>query len=182
MKHISNSTKSELREEYRNIRRSIIEPRSVIASNAVLDMFCKYVLHLYNGGKSRKISVYKDMDGEITVQPIVNYLEKNGYEILVPDTEEFCFKKLSPGSNDAMDDNKACIPDIVIAPAIAFDSQKNRLGFGRGWYDSVMSVMKARHNALYVVVAYEAQCNELLPVESHDIKADVIITEEIIRT
>ena len=68
--------------------------------------------------------------------------------------------------------------DMVIVPLLAFDRNGGRIGFGAGYYDSLLS----RCNCLSVGFAYAFQEVEYIPIEKHDRKLTIIITEkEIIR-
>lgn len=65
--------------------------------------------------------------------------------------------------------------DIVIMPGIAFDPSGGRLGYGKGYYDRMLS---GRHGILKTALAYEEQIVRNIPTELYDIKVDSIITEK----
>ena len=68
--------------------------------------------------------------------------------------------------------------DMVIAPLLAFDRDGGRLGFGMGFYDSLLGEC----NCPRIGLGYSFQEVDLIPREPHDQKLDIIITEkEIIR-
>lgn len=72
--------------------------------------------------------------------------------------------------------------DLVIIPGTGFDPNGNRLGYGGGYYDKLLS-MEARELAeidhiTTVALAFEEQIGEEIPSEPHDIKVDMIITDE----
>lgn len=62
--------------------------------------------------------------------------------------------------------------DLVIAPGIAFDKNKNRLGRGKGYYDKYFNGKKI----IKIGVCYDFQLLENIPVEPFDVKMDKIIT------
>lgn len=66
--------------------------------------------------------------------------------------------------------------DIVIMPGVAFDLEGNRLGYGKGYYDRMLSA--GGNKPLLVALAFEEQVVEHIPAESHDIKVDAIVTEK----
>jgi len=66
---------------------------------------------------------------------------------------------------------------VVFIPALAFDGEGYRLGYGGGYYDRFLS----RFSGVKVGVAFDACVAERLPRESHDIKADYIITESQVK-
>lgn len=63
--------------------------------------------------------------------------------------------------------------DAVILPCVAFDAEKNRLGYGGGYYDRFLS----SSGALRIAVAFDAQELPHIPHESTDIRPDRIITQ-----
>ncbi|MEK6793632.1 MAG: 5-formyltetrahydrofolate cyclo-ligase [Spirochaetota bacterium] len=69
--------------------------------------------------------------------------------------------------------------DLVIAPGVAFDETGNRIGFGRGYYDTFF---RGNAKALRVALAYDFQVLRELPVTPRDEKIDMIITETRILT
>lgn len=62
--------------------------------------------------------------------------------------------------------------DLVIAPGIAFDKNKNRLGRGKGYYDRYFN----NKNVTKVGVCYDFQLLETIPTEPFDAKMDIVIT------
>lgn len=66
--------------------------------------------------------------------------------------------------------------DLVIMPGVAFDIYGNRLGYGGGYYDRLLSGLKKK--VMLVAVAYEEQIVDSLPSEAHDVKVDLIVTEK----
>lgn len=68
--------------------------------------------------------------------------------------------------------------DVVIVPLLAFDDTLHRLGFGGGWYDRFLA---SQSIALKIGLAYESQYAAMLPVESHDIPLDLVVTDMAVR-
>lgn len=69
-------------------------------------------------------------------------------------------------------------PEILIVPLVAFDRTGGRLGYGGGFYDRTLEMLRARRAILAVGFAYAAQEAEELPLESTDQPLDVLITED----
>lgn len=63
--------------------------------------------------------------------------------------------------------------DLIVVPGIAFDNQKNRLGRGKAYYDKLLKTNKA----FKVGVCFDFQLLTSVPVDNHDIKMDLIISE-----
>ena len=55
-----------------------------------------------------------------------------------------------------------------------FDKEKNRIGYGKGYYDKLLKTTCAKKIAL----AFELQIVEKIPAEEHDVKVDKILTEK----
>ena len=63
---------------------------------------------------------------------------------------------------------------LILVPGVAFDRQKQRLGYGKGYYDRYLSDIP---EAVKAGIAYECQIAERLPAEEQDIPMDYVITE-----
>jgi len=64
--------------------------------------------------------------------------------------------------------------DVIIVPMLGFDAALHRVGYGGGYYDKFLATQP---QAQKIGVCYEAGKVEHIPVQSHDIALDVIITE-----
>ncbi|MBF0560326.1 MAG: 5-formyltetrahydrofolate cyclo-ligase [Nitrospirae bacterium] len=96
------------------------------------------------------------------------------YEICsLEDLSAGCYGILEPRAAEDRIIDPAAI-DVMIIPGVAFDEQCNRLGYGKGFYDRLLSRKKVPALAL----AYEEQILRLIPAEEHDIKMDKIITDK----
>jgi len=62
--------------------------------------------------------------------------------------------------------------DLMIIPGIAFDSDKNRLGRGKAFYDRFL----ANKRLVKIGVGFDLQLLPLIPSEKSDIKMDKVIT------
>ena len=70
--------------------------------------------------------------------------------------------------------------DFLLMPGVAFDRFGNRLGYGRGYYDKLLST--ADPALTRVAAAFSCQMVEAVPVGPTDQRIDCIITEsEIIK-
>jgi 5-formyltetrahydrofolate cyclo-ligase len=69
-------------------------------------------------------------------------------------------------------------PEIVILPLVAFTKEGARLGYGGGFYDRTLELLRAKGPVLAVGYAYSAQEAARLPVEPTDQPLDAIVTEK----
>ncbi len=65
--------------------------------------------------------------------------------------------------------------DAVIIPGAGFDVEGNRIGYGGGYYDRLLSSL--RHYIPVVAPAYEEQIVDSIPSEDHDMKVSMIVTD-----
>lgn len=63
--------------------------------------------------------------------------------------------------------------NVMLVPGVVFDAYGNRLGYGAGYYDRMLSQSHAKRIAL----AYTCQLVPAIPAESHDGPMDLIVTE-----
>lgn len=64
---------------------------------------------------------------------------------------------------------------LMLVPGVGFDMQCGRLGYGGGYYDRFIGAVPC---VSYIAPAYGLQLVDILPVEEHDARVDVIVTEE----
>lgn len=66
--------------------------------------------------------------------------------------------------------------DLLLVPGVAFDQTGHRLGYGKGYYDRLLH-QRSPHCRL-VGFCYEFQLVASLPAEAHDIRMDLLVTEQ----
>ena len=140
--------------------------------------------------KFTKIAIYYPSNFELNVLKILEFNHILTKDILLPVIDKnnlmnfFSWKK-----NEALFVNKfgllepakshAKVPDIMIIPILAFDKNKYRLGYGKGFYDRYLNkYLKKFKNILTIGVAFSFQKHHKLPVSQKDVKLDFIITEK----
>jgi 5-formyltetrahydrofolate cyclo-ligase len=79
------------------------------------------------------------------------------------------FKILQSTGRLVLPDEK---PDLIVVPGLAFDVSGKRLGRGAGFYDRFL---KNHPDAYKVGIAYDVQCVDNIPVESHDVTLNKVI-------
>jgi 5-formyltetrahydrofolate cyclo-ligase len=72
---------------------------------------------------------------------------------------------------------EAALPDLVIAPVLAFDRAGGRLGQGAGHYDRAIANLRRVKRVFVLGLAYAGQEVAELPMEPHDQRLDAILTE-----
>ncbi|MCH2145069.1 MAG: 5-formyltetrahydrofolate cyclo-ligase [Phycisphaerales bacterium] len=93
------------------------------------------------------------------VQPI-NSLEPDALGVRTPSTGE-------PVPSGAI--------ELVLVPGLMFDTWGQRLGRGGGYYDRLLERLPA---ARLIGTCFEASMCERVPVEPHDHRVDLVVTDE----
>ncbi len=68
-------------------------------------------------------------------------------------------------------------PQVVIVPLVAFTDQAQRLGYGGGFYDRTLALLRRVGPVTAIGFAYSAQMADDLPQESTDEPLDMVVTE-----
>ncbi len=66
--------------------------------------------------------------------------------------------------------------DLIMVPGVAFDRRGGRTGHGKGYYDKLLE--HARFDTPLVALAFECQIFPEIPMQSHDIYMDKVVTED----
>ena len=75
--------------------------------------------------------------------------------------------------------SKPITPNVILVPLLAFDKFKNRLGYGKGFYDKFLKKnYKNKRKVISIGVAFSFQKYHKLPVNNKDVKLDYILTEK----
>lgn len=135
------------------------------------------------------IAGYWPIRSEIDPRPLMYALQKKGYRLALPVIEksEILFRAWS--FNDSLNEGAYSTsepasnapevkPDVMLAPLVAFDAAKNRLGYGRGYYDKALSRLRQSNKVTVIGLAYEGQRLDAVLTEPHDEPLDMVITDE----
>ena len=66
--------------------------------------------------------------------------------------------------------------DLVVVPGLAFDRRGGRIGYGKGYYDRLLSRLSSQ--VPRIALAFEFQVLDTVPQDENDIQVDTIITEK----
>ena len=72
-------------------------------------------------------------------------------------------------------------PRVLIVPMLAFDARGYRLGYGGGFYDRTLEMLRARGPVTAVGYAFAAQELPQVPTDGYDQRLDALVTEDGIR-
>jgi 5-formyltetrahydrofolate cyclo-ligase len=68
-------------------------------------------------------------------------------------------------------------PELVIVPLVGFSRAGGRLGYGGGFYDRTLELLRSKRPTLAIGFAFDAQEADVLPLEPTDQPLDMIVTE-----
>ncbi len=116
----------------------------------------------------KKIVVPYCVDGELELFHLehLDELAVGMYKILEPKTE----LRTIPAKNVPVAEI-----DLIMVPGVAFDRRGGRTGHGKGYYDKLLE--HARPETPLVALAFECQMFPEIPMQSHDVFMDKVITE-----
>lgn len=147
---------------------------------------------------AEKIFFYASFRSEVETLNMIEESLKMGKRIVLPKVDKerhrlrlYEIKDINElsegymGIPEPLPDDERLVPlddiDLVVIPGAAFDYSCNRLGYGAGYYDIVLSERKKKMPV--VALAYEEQIVDLIPSEMHDVKVDMIVTDKrVIKT
>ena len=185
-------TKTDLQIKKDKIRKEILAKRNILSdkdinkkSDLIIKNLASYIENIQN------IMIFMDMKTEVKITKLLElYPKKNFFisKITNSKNREMKINKYNKNelilhkfgyyessSNDFYDEN---ILDVVIVPALAFDSKKNRIGFGGGYYDTFLEKVRQKNNkALFIGVCYDFQIIDSVPTEKHDVNLDFVVSE-----
>ena len=185
-------TKTDLQIKKDKIRKEILTKRNILSdkdinkkSDLIIKNLVSYIENVQN------IMIFMDMKTEVKITKLLElYPKKNFFisKIINSKNREMKINKYNENelilhkfgyyessSNDFYDEE---ILDVVIVPALAFDSKKNRIGFGGGYYDTFLEKVRKKNNkALFIGVCYDFQIIDSVPTEKHDVTLDFVVSE-----
>lgn len=137
--------------------------------------------------ESSVIAMYYAMNDEVDLSCLIKESLQNGKIVLLPKIVNDDLVFLAIDENTTYEKSKIGVMepvlksnmwhseiDLMLVPGICFDRKNNRLGFGRGFYDRFLS-----EKFIYKIgVCFNEQITQYIPVEKHDIKMNIIISDK----
>lgn len=176
--------KNEIREFYKKRRAALQKETRKLLDTAV----CQGLSKLPIIKKADTVLVFFPVKNEPDIRPFIKELYAMGKRVAFPVSNSDCtltFKYVSDlddmvsgaynipePSADAL-----CVNDlsnsVCIVPALVFDRQGYRIGYGKGYYDRFLKDFQG----ISIGIAYGDLVAENLPCEPTDMTVDMIITE-----
>ena len=133
------------------------------------------------------IGGYYPYNYEVDTIEIFKELEKFNYRLSLPKIRKnYQMDFFQWSTKDPLEINKFGIPEpvsdiiklpnIILVPLVAFDNNRNRIGYGGGFYDRYIKKLKKKKKILTIGLAYSFQKIKKIPITKNDIQLDFIIT------
>lgn len=185
---------AELKRAKRDVRRRVLAERDALSledraslAEAVTDRF----LTLPDVSRAKTLLAFWSFGSEVSTSPMIAGLHDRGTVVALPRIVEGELEARSyrPGDGVTPTTFGAFEPeggtvlspteiDVIAVPAVAFDREGRRVGYGGGFYDRFLP--QTRRDAMRVGIAYGLQLSapgSSLPEGSFDLRVDWVITE-----
>jgi len=118
------------------------------------------------------IAAYHPFPSEVDLQPLYTYLRAEGRILAFPVWQKN-FHDMDFYSLDTLIDTAKI--DLILVPGIAFDVNGNRIGFGKGYYDTFLK--RISKHATVLGICFQFQVREKVPHTEWDVPVHTVITE-----
>lgn len=175
-------TKSEIRKEIRLKKRELTKE---FMKEAEIRCFRQLVLTPF-WQQADTILTYVSYNREMGTRYLIEEAFRSGKQVAAPKVEGakmnfYLFDsfdelvKSEQGILEPVPNEKFIREDgLIIMPGVAFDLNRNRIGYGGGFYDKYMEEHPLHKK---IALAYDFQIFDRIEHEKHDIKPDFILTE-----
>lgn len=188
------SAKQALRKELKRRLKSMRDEERTNESQAIF----KKLISMDAFRKSRSLSLYMSMPGEVETNQLMTYCFENDKKCFIPhytadlmkmvllrNQEDYDSLPLTawnikqPADDDvrpdAIDQDGGL--DVIVVPGLGFTRDGLRLGRGRGYYDNYFQKYEEKFGKkpLLIGLAYSSQIVDDLPADEFDIKLDQVL-------
>jgi len=137
------------------------------------------------------------VNGEIGLDPVIDHALAAGKQVYLPNLDQKTLRFSPYFRQQKMRINKFHLPepdvgdaemlapeqlDLVLAPLVVFDCERNRIGMGGGFYDRSFAFRKdsGKDRPILIGVAHELQKVEHIAPEDWDVQLDMVVTDQAI--
>lgn len=130
------------------------------------------------------IHTFLSMRSEVNLYPLLTQLLHTNMDLIAPKTlknrvlENIRLTSLNLLEKGSFGTKHPAHPtpyegkiDVVIVPGVAFDKSGNRLGYGGGYYDTML---ERYPDAKKIAVCFPEQIQNFIPTEEHDVVMDEV--------
>jgi 5-formyltetrahydrofolate cyclo-ligase len=181
----------QLRQRNRELRAKLEPAQLEAAATAVCERICALVEYQ----QAQKIAVYFAVNGEIGLTPLIDHALAQGKQVYLPNLDQKTLRFSPYDHSQKMRINRFKLPepdvdedemlnpgdlDLVLAPLVVFDADRNRIGMGGGFYDRSFAFRKnsSIKKPLLIGVAHVLQKVDCLIPEDWDVRLDMVVTDQ----
>ena len=177
--------KSKLRKKILKIREKNNKKNIQISFNQIIKILKREKI------SKKIIGGYYPVNFEIDDLKLLEKFEKKNFNISLPVVKKnFQMDFYQWSFSDPLKINKYGIPepetknivypDVLLIPLVAFDKNLNRLGYGGGYYDRLITSLSKKKKIIKIGLALTVQKVDKVPINVYDQKLDYIVTNKYI--
>jgi 5-formyltetrahydrofolate cyclo-ligase len=187
----------ESHDELRQRKRKLRSELDASQLEAAADSLAERILTLSEYQQAQRVATYFAVNGEIGLKPVIDHALGQGKQVYLPNLDQQALRFSPYFHAQKMRINKFRLPepdvdecemlspdelDLVLAPLVVFDANRNRIGMGGGFYDRSFAFRKNPGHKLPVLigVAHELQRVDQIVPQEWDVRLDMIITDQAV--
>lgn len=176
--------KTTLRAELKTLRDEV-SARDPDAAETLAAKFPMKLLERYGP----VVGGYWPIGSEMDPRPVMQKLEAAGAKLALPRINEdnaMSFRQWQVGDDldkgpfglsEPHQDAPHIEPTLILLPLLGFDKLGTRLGYGKGFYDRMLTGLRTQGRVFACGLGFHAQMLDELPAEPHDQPLDWAVTE-----
>ena len=161
----------------KKVRLSILNLSEEQKNNESLEVCGKLKIYFASLPSVQTVAVFSPMNDEINIRPFIQWLFDHGKQVVFPrvhkETHRMDFCAVSEPKADSQIISPSSI-DVILVPGLAFDTVGNRLGRGKGYYDSYLSLLPEEKET--IGVCFNCQYFDNIPHEDRDVSVKRVVT------
>jgi 5-formyltetrahydrofolate cyclo-ligase len=176
-------TKQSIRKEIYRIRKETDIRKIKIDSHLI----CDQILHHSAFLEAKTVYVYMELEKEVCMEELTNAAWRAGKVVAVPKVvgDDLHFYEITScdqvkegffGVREPIEGCKRSEEEqvLMILPGVAFDKNRHRLGYGRGFYDRYL---KEHPKHTTIAVGFDFQVIDQVPQDSFDVVPQMLVTQ-----
>ena len=179
----------QIRDAKQAVRRAALDARTQLGSAdqaVAAEAITQQILNLPAVKRASVVLGYAAVGSELDVGPALAVLSATAriaYPRVIDGTQIALHScgpgQLEPGFKGILEPptcSQTVTPDqisVVLVPGVAFDRRRNRIGYGKGYYDRLLAEMS---HAVKIGISYDETLFDTIPVEPHDAALDIVVT------
>jgi len=152
------------------------------------------IIELDEYRRAQRVAAYFAVNGEISLDAVIKHALDAGKQVFLPILERQALRFAPYSLEQKMRMNRFRLPepdvadeamlapvelDLVLAPLVVFDAERNRIGMGGGFYDRSFAFRKdsRMRSPCLIGVAHELQKVAALEPQAWDVRLDMIVSD-----